>query len=271
MYSASRVLVFCGLVLASILAIAAPVPLRVCSDPANLPFSNFRQQGFENKLALWMGRDLRRPIDFAWWPSRAHFVEKRLAAGQCDVVMGVPSTFAALTPSIPYYRSSYVFVSRRDRNLRLRTLHDPALHDMRIGLHLISDESESVPPAQELAANGMLKNIVGYSLYGRPLDANQGATLITAVAEKQIDVAVAWGPLAGFYAVRSPVPLRISQICEAPRRNSVPLQFDISIGVKKGESRLLRDVNGFIRRNRAGIRKLLAQYDVPLAGASSCR
>ncbi len=243
--------------------------LRVCSDPGNLPFSNMRQQGFENHMAQWLGHDLHRNVQFVWWPQKVRFVEKRLKAGQCDVVMGVPSGYDLMATSTPYYRSSYVFVSRRDRGLRLHSLHDAALHNLRIGLHVIGDEMEAVPPARELAANGMLKNIVGYSIYGRPLQENPEADLISAVANEDIDVAVAWGPTAGYFAARSHVPLDVQQICQATRVTFWPMQFDISVGVRRGDDHLLKQVNRFLATHRESIRTLLRSYHVPVVPGST--
>jgi len=249
-------------------ACAAQVPLRVCSDPGNLPFSNIRGEGFENQLALWVGHDLGRKVEFVWWPQRVRFIEKRLKAGQCDLVMGVPSGWDLMTTTTPYYRSSYVFISRTDRHLQLRSLHDAPLHNLKIGLHVIGDEMEAVPPARELAANGMMKNIVGYSIYGRPLKENPEAELISAVARGDIDVAVAWGPTAGYFASLSPVPLQLATICQATRRTFWPLYFDISVGVRRGDQTLLRQVNGVIANRKSEISTLLRKYHVPVSRLS---
>ena len=246
----------------------AEVPLRVCSDPGNLPFSNVRGEGFENQLALWVGHDLGRKIDFVWWPQRVRFIEKRLKAGQCDLVMVVPSGWDLMMTSDPYYRSSYVFVSRTDRHLQLHSLHDAPLHKLKIGLHVIGDEMEAVPPARELTANGMAKNIVGYSIYGRPLEQNPEAELITAVAHGDIDVAVAWGPTAGYFASQSPIPLQLAPICQATRRTFWPLYFDISVGVRRGDEALLRQVNRVIADRKSDISGLLRKYHVPVSGLS---
>ena len=111
--------------------------LGICADPNNLPFSNDRGEGFENKLAELIGRDLGRPIRYTWMPQRRGFVRNTLRAGRCDIIMGVPASFELARPTEPYYRSTYVFVSRRDRHLRLTSLDDPRLKALRIGVHVI--------------------------------------------------------------------------------------------------------------------------------------
>lgn len=260
-----RVAVFVGV--AATLCFAGS-PLKVCAEPANLPFSNVRHEGFENQMAQWIAQDLGRKVEFVWWPQRVRFVEKRLKAGQCDLVIGVPAQYGLMSASIPYYRSSYVFVSRRDRHLNLHTLHDESLKTMRIGLHVIGDEMESVPPARLLVAYGMSKNIVGYSIYGRPLAENAPSELIRAVASGDIDVAVAWGPTAGFFASRSSVPLQVSPICQETKKTFWPMQFDISIGVRHGDKALLKEVNRFLSKRKPKIQSLLRSYHVPVANAS---
>lgn len=244
---------------------ASTPPLRVCADASNLPFSNMREQGFENVLARMVGHDLRRDIYFVWLPQQEHFVEKRLKAQTCDLVMGAPSDFDLMVPTIPYYRSTYVFVSRRNRNIRAVSLTDPSLKQYRIAAHIIGDDDGAiVPPAEELRRRGMLRNIVGYSIYGHPLSDNPSAEIITAVENGDVDMAVAWGPLAGYFSRKSPVPLRISPICPLHDPSAQPIQFDISMGVRRGDDLLLEQLNRFIATHEKEVRNLLTAYGVPL-------
>ena len=257
-------------ILVSVLALSslafAAAPLRVCADPNNLPFSNYQHQGFENKLALMLGNDLHRPIQFVWWPARVRFMEKWIKAGRCDVVMAVPRTYSLLLTTRPYYRSSYVFVTRRDTGLKLTSLTDDRLRSMKIGVHIIGDEAETVPPAHELADHGIVRNVVGYNIYGKdPLARNPSAELIHAVARSQVDVAIAWGPLAGYFAQRASVPLRVSPICSSAMPKLYPISFDISMGVRRDEVELLPQLNSFLARRGPEIHKLLRDYGVPLA------
>jgi mxaJ protein len=254
------------------LARASQPPLRVCADPNNMPFSNMREEGFENMLARMVAHDLHRDMQFVWWPQRARFVEKWLKAQTCDLVMGINPSSDLVTTTKPYYRSTYVFVSKRSRNLDPNSLTDATLQKYRIGAQIIGDEGESVPPAQELAKRGMVRNIVGYSLYGQhPLAENPSAEIITAVAHGDVDLAVAWGPMAAYFARQSSVPLRVTAICPSTDRSAVPLAFDVSMGVRRGDDLLRDQLNTIIDRRRKEIDGLLRSYGVPLLEGTQAR
>ncbi|HET6778742.1 MAG TPA: transporter substrate-binding domain-containing protein, partial [Gemmatimonadales bacterium] len=114
-------------------------PLRICADPNNLPFSNQRLEGFENRIAELIARELKTTVSYVWWAQRRGFIRNTLAAGQCDVVMGVPSDLPSVLTTRPYYRSRYVFVSRADRNLVVRSFDDSLLQELRIGVQVVGD------------------------------------------------------------------------------------------------------------------------------------
>jgi mxaJ protein len=243
---------------------AQTAELRVCADPNNLPFSNEREQGFENRLAQMIAHDLGRKVSYVWWPQRRGFIRNTLQAKRCDVVMGIPSSFELARPTRAYYRSSYVFVSRRDRHLSVRSFDDPALKHLRIGLHLIGDDYANAPPAQALAKRGVARNITGYSIYGDYSKENPPAALIDAVVRREIDVAIAWGPLAGYFAKRAPVPMRIVPVSPEVDSPSLPFAFDICLGVRKEDKALLDELDVVLERRKNEIDGLLRNYGVPL-------
>jgi mxaJ protein len=245
-------------------ALAQTAELRVCSDPNNLPFSNRREEGFENKLANLIARDLGRKVHYVWWPQRRGFIRNTLKAKRCDVVMGIPSSFEMARPTIAYYRSSYVFVSRRDRHLDIHSFDDPALKNLRIGLHVIGDDYANVPPAQALARRGVTQNITGYSIYGDYSKENPPAELIEAVARGDVDVAVAWGPLAGYFAKRASEPLKITPVSPEIDPPSLPFAFDICLGVRKEDAALKGELDKILERRRGEIDRLLRSYGLPL-------
>ena len=273
MSSVSRFAACIVLGLAATSALASMPPLRVCADGGNLPFSNTQQQGFENALAHIVAHDLHRDIQFLWLPQQAEQVEKAMRVLNCDMVMGTSAPSPQMVLSAPYYRSSYVFVSRRDRGIEIDSLADTRLANYRIGAHVIGGADATVPPAQELARRGLVRNIVGYSIYGHPTEANPSSELIRAVARGEVDLAVAWGPMAGYFAKTSDVPLRITPICNPDP--AMPVAFNISMGVRRGDDLMLEQVNRIIARRRKEIRGLLASYGVPLLDPSgaggSCR
>jgi mxaJ protein len=240
-----------------------PQTLRVCADPNNLPFSNHRGEGFENRLAEMLARDLGTRLEYSWWAHRRGFVRHTLGAGQCDIIMGLPAGLGVVETTRPYYRSTYVFVSRRDRELGLHSLDDERLKRLRIGVQLIGDDFANSPPAHALSARGIVRNVVGYSVLGDYSQPNPPARIVDAVAAGEIDVALVWGPLAGYFAQRQPVALELSRVTPDTDTPSRPFVFDISMAVRAGDAERRRLLEDFIVRRRAEIDQVLAQYGVP--------
>jgi mxaJ protein len=243
--------------------VAPPDPhvLRVCADPDNLPFSNDREEGFENAIARLVATDQGRQLRFVWQPPRRALAETALSRGECDLAMGAPAQIRTATVTRPYYRSTYVFVTRRGGR-RLRTLADPRLRRFRIGMQIGGDDGDPAP-LRALAARGLQSNLRGYTAFNGS-DVPQRA-LIDAVARNEVDVAVAWGPLAGFFARRSRVPLTVSPVSVAGD-GALPLAFDIVMAVGRGDRDLAQALNGTIERRAEDIRRILERFDVPLAG-----
>ena len=237
--------------------------LRVCADPNNLPFSNEKQQGFENRIAELLARDLDAKLTYVWWAQHRGFVRNTINQNQCDVLIGVPSSFERTRPTIPYYRSTYVFVTRRDSHLRIASFDDPRLRRLRVGVQLIGDDGTNTPPAHALAKRGIITNVKGYSVYSDYREPNPPARIIDAVANGDIDVAVAWGPLAGYFAQREPVPLDVAAVSPQIDLPFLPFVFDISMGVRRGNDALRENLNSIIQRRRADIDRILRDYGVP--------
>ena len=240
---------------------------RVCADPNNLPFSNDKGEGFENKLAELVAKELGKRVTYVWWAQRRGFVRNTLKAGRCDVIMGVPAQYELVATTQPYYRSSYVFLSRDDRRLDLASISDPRLRDLRIGVHLLGDDGFNTPPANALGEEGITRNVVGYSIYGDYRTPNPPARLVEAVADGEVDVAAVWGPLAGYFARRSAVPLRVVPITGTEAFAPLLFQFDIAIGVRKQDKALKDRLDEILARDAGAIRALLVSYGVPLVTA----
>jgi len=237
--------------------------LRVCADPNNLPFTNDRLEGFENRLAALVSRDLHADVRYTWWAQRRGFVRNTLKAGLCDVVMGVPTSFDLALTTRPYYRSTYVFVSRADRGRRIESFDDPALRRLRIGVQMIGDDYSNAPPAHALAQRHIVSNVVGYMVYGDYAQPNPPARIVEAVAKGEIDLAVAWGPLAGYFAAQQPVGLTITPVSPQIDLPFLPFVYDISMGVRHGNKPLKEELDRIIERRRGDIDAILAQYHVP--------
>jgi mxaJ protein len=242
----------------------APRVLRVCADPNNLPFSDSAGTGFENRLATLVAQEMKASVAYTWWAQRRGFVRNTLNAGECDVVMGVPTSFELTAVTRPYYRSSYVFVSRRDRRLGIRSLDDPALKRLTVGVQLVGDDGANTPPAHALARRGIVENVRGYQVQGDYRLPAPPARIIDAVANGDVDVAVAWGPLAGYFASRERVPLDIVPVSPEMDPPSLPFVFDISMGVRRADRPLRDTLNAILVRRRTSIDSLLRAYGVPL-------
>jgi len=238
--------------------------LRVCADPNNLPFSNRAGEGFENKLAELIAREQHARLDYVWWAQRRGYVRNTLNAGSCDLWPGVASSLEMLATSRPYYRSSYVFVTRAGDRLSGLTLDDARLRRLRIGVQMIGDDGSNTPPAGALARRGIVGNVRGYMVYGDYRQPNPPARIMEAVARREVDVGLVWGPLAGYFAARSPVPLRLEPVTPWLDDARLPMVYDISVGVKRGNPPLLRDVDTILSRHADEIRALLSRYRVPL-------
>ncbi len=254
----------CRVAVLGLVCLAAPcAELRVCADPNNLPFSNQSEQGFENALAQLVAHHLGRSLHYVWTPQRGRYLKKTLNAGRCDLFMGIASAMQGLQTTEPYYRSIYSFVFRKDLQPAIRSFDDPSLRKAKIGIHVMQNDDEAAPPARALVSRGLLGNISWYKMFPNFTRPNPSFGLMEAVERKDVDVAVAWGPLAGYYARHAATPLAV---VPAPSQidRSIPLAFDISMGVRVGETRLLKQLNALIRRREPEIRQLLERYGVPL-------
>ena len=241
---------------------AAGRVLRVCADPNNLPFSNVRLEGFENRIAEIVARALDARLEYTWWAQRRGFIRNTLGAGACDVVIGVPTRFELTATTRPYYRSTYVFVTRAGQPIP-SSFDDPELRHAVIGVQLIGDDFSNSPPAHALAARGIVGNVRGYSVYGDYRAASPPARVVEAVGAGIIDLAVVWGPLAGDAARRSATPLVVTPVSPEIDRPSLPFVFEISMGVARRNAALLAELNAVIDAERPAIEHILDEFHVP--------
>ncbi|HEV7425523.1 MAG TPA: substrate-binding domain-containing protein [Thermoanaerobaculia bacterium] len=237
--------------------------LRVCADPNNLPYSNQKQQGFENEIASLVARDLNARVAYTWWPQRRGFVRQTLRHGDCDVIIGIPSNFEQALPTQSYYRSTYVFVSRADRHLNITSFDDPRLKTLKVGVQMIGNDHVNSPPAHALAKRGIIDNVAGYTVYGDYRSQEPGRDIVDAVAKGDVDLAVVWGPQAGYFARQENVALDIVPVSPQIDLPFLPFVFDISMGVRRGDNALRDQLDGEIERRRADIERILDRYGVP--------
>lgn len=237
--------------------------LTACADPNNMPFSDQAGQGFENKLSQLIASDLHARLKTIWWAQRRGYVRNTLNNQKCDFWPGVASNVEMVATSRPYYRSTYMFVTRANAPLKGLTLDDPRLRRLRIGVQMVGNDASNTPPAHALAARGVIGNVRGFMVYGDYDQPNPPARIMRAVEQGDIDVALVWGPLAGYFAARSSTPLRLEPVTPWLADEQWPMQFDVSVGVRNGNTKLLKEIDGVLARRSGTIRQLLADYHVP--------
>ena len=242
---------------------------RVCSDPQNMPFSNDRLEGFENRIAALIAKDFGAKPTYTWWGQRRGFIRNTMNAtleeGRCDVVIGVPAQYDLVRTTKPYYRSTYVFVYPKQKGWTIASLDDPRLKKLKIGVHLLGDDYTNPPPVHELSKRGIVENVVGFNTFYS--DTNPPGAIIDAVAAGRVDLAIVWGPVAGYYAKRQRVPLELVPIPSG--KGDLPFTFDISMGVKKGNDVLFARLEQVLEKRKPEITGILMEYGVPLAAKAA--
>ncbi len=238
---------------------AAPEELRICSDPGNLPFSDQQLQGFENKIADLIASDLGMRATHYWWPAQRGLVRSFLNTGRCDVLVGVPTGYDRVTFTKPYYRTAYVIAYDNTRDFTIASLDDDVLKELKIGVHV------NTPPHSALAR----RDILGAQVKAYPLffDSQYSAEdypgrVVEDLLAKKIDVAIIWGPIAGYFVKKHAAPLTMIPLEGHDAR--IPFTFKISMGVRKRENELKNKLEAALQRKQAEIQQILEAYGVPL-------
>jgi len=234
-----------------------PNVLRVCADPRNLPFSNDKGEGFENKLGEFLADKLHKKLDYMYFPQATGFVRMTLGAHRCDVIMGFPQGDDMVQGTNPYYRTAYALVAKGGSGLEdVATLGDNRLKGKHIGI------VAGTPPATNMAANGLMADATSYPLMiDTRLDSSAEAMIGDLTAGK-IDAGILWGPMAGYYAKKASPPLHVTPLVKettGPR-----LAFRIGMGVRPADQNWKRLLNRVIQENQPAINKILLDYGVPL-------
>ena len=234
-----------------------PNVLRVCADPNNLPFSNDKGEGFENKIAEMLAAKLDKRLAYAWYPQATGFVRNTLGAYRCDLIPGFPQGDELVQSTNPYYRTAYALIVKLDARLDdVDTLGDPRLKEKRIGI------VAGTPPATYLAVNGLMRNAKPYPLVVDTRVDSSAQAMMRDLASGEIDVGILWGPMAGYYASRANPPLRVVLLLNETR--GPQLVFRIAMGVRASDQNWKRQLNRLITENQAEINHLLLGFGVPL-------
>jgi quinoprotein dehydrogenase-associated probable ABC transporter substrate-binding protein len=234
-----------------------PKVLRVCADPRNLPFSNEKGEGFENKLAELFAEKLQKKLDYMYFPQATGFVRMTLGAHRCDVIMGFPQGDDLVQGTNPYYRTAYAMVAKQGSGLdEVATLEDERLKGKHIGI------VAGTPPATNMAVNGLMVDAKPYPLMIDTRFDSSAAAMIDDLTSGRIDVGVLWGPMAGYYAKRANPPLHITPLV---KETSGPrLAYRIGMGVRPADQNWKRQLNRLIQENQPAINKILLDFGVPL-------
>ncbi len=232
--------------------------LVVCADPDNLPFSHQDGSGFENRIAELVANDIGARLVYRWQPLRRGVVRKTLGAGLCDMLAGVPVDTAGLATTIAYYRSGYVFVTRASWGEPVLSFDDARMRTGKIGVPLLGADGAAVPPAMALARRAIVGNVTGFPVYGSIPVAQR---MVDALVDGRLDVAILWGPQAGYFAHRARIPMAIAL---ATDETSAPKTFSIAIAVREDDHDLRERINAALARSRPEVEGVLANYGVPL-------
>jgi mxaJ protein len=233
-----------------------PTEFKVCADPDNMPYSNSKQEGFEDKIAEVLAKELGKKLSYQYAYYRQGFLRNTLNANRCDYVMSTTSDNDSMRTSVPYYRSGYVFVYRKSSGYNITDWNAP---DLRKGIIGIIGQS---PPTRPLADNNLMGNARPYRLQ-RDLNFPP-SQLIDDLAKGDIDVAIVWGPIAGYFVKKSSVPLVMNPIPEYEDKNVKGKEnWNISIGVRNKDKARAEALNKAIANRQADIDKILEEYGIP--------
>src|ERR1700749_5071880 len=234
-----------------------PKALRVCADPRNLPFSNEKGEGVENKLADLFAAKLQKNLDYMYFPQATGFVRVTLGAHRCDVIMGFPQGDDLVQGTNPYYRTAYALITKQGSGLEdVTALEDARLKGKHIGV------VAGTPPGTNMAANGLMANAKPYPLMIDTRVDSSAEAMVNDLSKGEIDAGVLWGPMAGFYAKKSNPPLHVAPLVN--EKTGPQLVYRIGMGVRRADQNWKRLLNRLIQENQGEINKILADYGVPL-------
>jgi quinoprotein dehydrogenase-associated probable ABC transporter substrate-binding protein len=234
-----------------------PKVLRVCADPRNMPFSNEKGEGFENKLAELFAEKLQKKLDYMYFPQATGFVRMTLGAHRCDVIMGFPQGDELVQGTNPYYRTAYALVAKPGSGLEdVATLGDPRLKGKRLGI------VAGTPPATNMAVNGLMGSAKPYPLMIDTRIDSSAAAMIDDLKAGQIDAAVLWGPMAGYYAKQADPPFHVTPLVK--EISGPKLAYRIGMGVRSADQNWKRQLNRLIQENQGAINRILLDFGVPL-------
>lgn len=240
--------------------------LRVCADPNNLPYSNDKGEGFENKIAALLGAELGLPIHYTWFPQSVGFLRRTLKLKRCDLVIGISTTSELVQNTNPYYHSVYAMVFRTDSGIVPEGLNLDKIKDKNFGV------IARTPPASLLAKNGLMRQVKPYSLVVDTRHFKPVREAIQDVLDGVTDVAMVWGPLAGYYTQQFNQDASTPSLSMVPMLNedkTIRLDFTISMAVRQREKAWKHTIDQALAKLQKEIDEVLISYGVPLLNNKS--
>jgi quinoprotein dehydrogenase-associated probable ABC transporter substrate-binding protein len=239
------------------LELVDPNVFRACGDPRNLPFSNDKGEGFENKLAELFATKLGKRLSYTYFPQATGFVRKTLGEYHCDIIMGFPQGDDQAQVTVPYYRTTYALVTKRGSGLEdVTSIDDPKLKEKRIGI------VARTPPSTNMAMNGLLARAKSYPLFVDTRADSSAQAMMEDLTKGEIDCGILWGPMAGYYASKADPPLVVVPLTR--EKTGPPMTFRIGMAVRPADQEWKRTLNKLIMENQAEINKLLISYNIPI-------
>ncbi|MFY9958697.1 substrate-binding domain-containing protein [Bradyrhizobium sp.] len=243
------------------LELVDPNVFRACGDPRNMPFSNDKGEGFENKLAELFAAKLGKKLSYTYFPQATGFVRMTLGSYRCDVIIGFPQGDDQAQVTIPYYRTTYALVTKRGSGLEdVITIDDPRLKDKRIGV------VARTPPSTNMAMNGLLARAKSYPLFVDTRADSSAQAMMDDLTRGEIDCGILWGPMAGYYAGKADPPLVVVPLLK--EKTGPQMTFRIGMGVRPSDQEWKRTLSRLIKENQVEINKLLISYNVPILDES---
>jgi quinoprotein dehydrogenase-associated probable ABC transporter substrate-binding protein len=236
--------------------IATRTALKVCADPNDLPFSNEKQKGFENKVAELIAAALGVKVEYTWFPQIVGFVHNTLQAYRCDLVMGTVAGDEIMTTTNPYYFTTYVMVYRADKGLAIEDLRDPRTASLRFGV------VSATPPSDLLVRHDLMAHAKPYPLMIDTRAESPTHQMILDLMSGVIDIGFLWGPIAGYYKKHDRLPLRLVPLNDEP--GAPRMKYHIAMGVRANEPEWRRRINAVILQQQAQITAVLRDFGVPL-------
>jgi quinoprotein dehydrogenase-associated probable ABC transporter substrate-binding protein len=230
--------------------------LRVCADPSDLPFSNDKGEGFENKIAELLGRELGEKVEYTYFPDSQGFIRATLGRNKCDVIIGTVAGSGDVATTDAYYHTAYMMATRSADNYATDKVSDWHIAGKRFGL------IASTPPTDLIVQHNLMDQAAIYQLMVDTRINQPSHDMIKDLVAGKVDVGLLWGPIVGYYTKHDHLPLKL--VFLNPEDSKVRLDYHIAMGVRGSDVEFRRRLNKVIAKDQPQITKILQDYGVPL-------